>query len=59
MEDISVIYVNLGNVFIKKEMFEEAKKWCKEGWRLAKVKNDDESLKEAKLCLDEVNKVLP
>lgn len=40
-------------------MFEEAKKWCKEGWRLAKVKNDDESLKEAKLCLDEVNKVLP
>ena len=59
IEDISVIYINLGNVYIKKNMFEEAKKWCKEGWRIAKSNNVDESLKEANLCLDEVNKVLP
>ncbi|XP_008212523.1 tetratricopeptide repeat protein 19 homolog, mitochondrial [Nasonia vitripennis] len=58
MEDIASIHVNLGNVYLKKGLLDEAKKCCAKGWKLSKDKNNYESLDEAKACLDEVNKLL-
>ncbi|XP_058804758.1 tetratricopeptide repeat protein 19 homolog, mitochondrial [Phymastichus coffea] len=58
MEDLSSIHINLGNVYIKKGLLDEAKKCCTTGWRLSKSKKNLETLEEAKTCLDEVNKLL-
>ena len=58
MEDLSSIHVNLGNVYIKKGLLDEAKRCCTVGWKLSKSQNNMESLQEAKTCLDEVNKLL-
>ncbi|GLG99763.1 Tetratricopeptide repeat protein 19 homolog, mitochondrial [Gryllus bimaculatus] len=54
MEEAAAVYVNLGTVYMKRKMFEEAKQACKEGWRNAKQKNDKETLEEANLCLEEL-----
>lgn len=58
MEDISSIHINLGNVYIKKGLLDEAKRWCSTGWKTSKRKQNNETLEEAKACLDEVNKLL-
>lgn len=58
MEDLASIYVNLGNIFIKKGLFEEAKKSCAKGWKLSKSRKNDETLNESKACLDEVEKLM-
>ena len=58
MEDLPAIYINLGNVYIKKGLLDEAKRLCTKGWKISKSSNNYESLDEAKTCLDEVNKLL-
>ncbi|XP_015510846.1 tetratricopeptide repeat protein 19 homolog, mitochondrial isoform X1 [Neodiprion lecontei] len=58
MEELGSIHVNLGNVFIKKGLYDAAKKSCQEGWRLSKSRKNKESLVEANDCLDEINKLL-
>lgn len=58
MEELATIHVNLGNVFIKRGMFDAAKKSCQEGWNLSKRRNNQESLVEANDCLEEINKLL-
>lgn len=58
MEDLSSIYTNLGNVYIKKGLLDEAKKSCSRGWRLSKDKKNYETMEEAKACLDEIKKLL-
>ncbi|KAL7287847.1 hypothetical protein TKK_0017916 [Trichogramma kaykai] len=57
MESLASIYVNLGNVQLKKGLLDEAKRCCAKGWRLAKKLKDQESVEEAKTCLDEVEKL--
>ncbi|KAK9510676.1 hypothetical protein O3M35_005412 [Rhynocoris fuscipes] len=58
MEDLSSVYVNLGNMYLQKRMFDEAKKYCKEGWQNAKRHKNSDGLQEATLCLDELNKAM-
>ncbi|XP_023248347.1 tetratricopeptide repeat protein 19 homolog, mitochondrial-like [Copidosoma floridanum] len=58
MDDIASIHVNLGNVYIKKGLLDEAKKSCLKGWKLSKKTKNDESMGEAKLCLEEIKKLL-
>lgn len=57
MEDLGAIHVNLGNVFIKKGLYEEAEKSCHKGWKLSKKNDDRECLAEASDCLDEIKKI--
>lgn len=56
MEDFSSVYVNLGNIYIQKEMYNEAKKSCEEGMKNAKRHKNEEGLKEANVCLAELKK---
>jgi len=56
MEDFSSVYVNLGNIYIQKEMYKEAEKSCVEGMKNAKRHKNEEGLKEATLCLEELKK---
>jgi tetratricopeptide repeat protein 19 len=58
VEEISSIHVNLGNVYMKKGLLNEAKQSCMKGWKLSKKKKNNELLEEANLCLQEVNKLL-
>ncbi|KAG8034526.1 hypothetical protein G9C98_007602 [Cotesia typhae] len=57
-QELSSVYVNLGNVYLKKSLYNQAKMACFEGLKRAK-KNDDEACQEqANSCLDEVKKYL-
>ncbi|XP_022198074.2 tetratricopeptide repeat protein 19 homolog, mitochondrial isoform X2 [Nilaparvata lugens] len=57
MEDFSSVYVNLGNIYLKKGLYEEAKKFCSEGYKNAKRHHNPEGLKEAEICLEEIKKI--
>ncbi|XP_014275256.1 tetratricopeptide repeat protein 19 homolog, mitochondrial [Halyomorpha halys] len=58
MEDFSSVYVNLGNIYMQQKMFDEAKKYCKEGWQNANRHKNNEGIQEATLCLKELSKIM-
>ncbi|XP_076381750.1 tetratricopeptide repeat domain 19 [Megalopta genalis] len=58
MLDIGSIYVNLGNVYLEKGLYEEAKKSCKEGKRLAKEQNHKNSVDVAEECLERIKNMM-
>ncbi|KAL2735098.1 hypothetical protein V1477_013354 [Vespula maculifrons] len=58
MIHIASVHINLGNVYLKKGLYLNAKKACYEGQRIAKNKEDEESLVEANKCLDDIKKLL-
>ncbi|XP_078040145.1 tetratricopeptide repeat domain 19 [Augochlora pura] len=58
MLDIGSIYVNLGNAYIAKGLYQEAKKNCKEGKRLAKEQNHKNSVDVAEKCLERIKKMM-
>ena len=55
--DLSPIYINLGYSYMKKGLYEEAKKSCNEGHITARVHTNEESLNEANVCLKEIKKL--
>lgn len=54
MVDLGSIYVNLGNALIAKGLYKEAEKRCSEGERIAKARDDKDSVNEAKKCLKQI-----
>ncbi|XP_070156385.1 tetratricopeptide repeat protein 19 homolog, mitochondrial isoform X1 [Polyergus mexicanus] len=58
MADLGLIYVNLGNVFLKKGLYAEAKMSCQQGRMIAKNRNDNDSLLKANECLKTVKQLL-
>ncbi|XP_018371058.1 PREDICTED: tetratricopeptide repeat protein 19 homolog, mitochondrial [Trachymyrmex cornetzi] len=58
MVDLGSIHVNLGSVLLKKGLYDEAKKSCQRGKKIAESKEDNESLLEADECLKEVKRLL-
>ncbi|XP_025073229.1 tetratricopeptide repeat protein 19 homolog, mitochondrial isoform X2 [Pogonomyrmex barbatus] len=58
MVDLGSIHVNLGNVFLKKGLYDEAKKSCQQGKIIAKNRDDNDSLLEANKCLKEIKRLL-
>lgn len=58
MEDFSSVYVNLGNIYMQKEMYEEAQKHCIEGMKNAKRHKNEEGFNEANICLEELKHYL-
>lgn len=58
MDHLSAVHINLGNILLLKGLYEEAKMNCNEGKRLAKDKNDNESMVEAEKCLEKIQNLL-
>lgn len=58
MEDLGAVHVNLGGVYLKKGLYDEAKKFCEEGLKIATNRNNQECLDEANECLQTVKKFL-
>lgn len=58
MVDMAWIHVNLGNVFLKKGLYDEARKSCLKGKKIAKANNDNDSLLQADECLKEIKNLL-
>jgi len=54
MENFSMIYINLGHMYLKLGMLKEAKENCMEGMKNAERHNYNEGKKEAKICLAEI-----
>lgn len=54
MEDFGSVLINLGTVYMKKGMVQEATQVYQEAWRNAKKHNKAEVLKQANSCLDEL-----
>uniref|UniRef100_A0A1B6D5M8 MalT-like TPR region domain-containing protein n=2 Tax=Clastoptera arizonana TaxID=38151 RepID=A0A1B6D5M8_9HEMI len=57
MEELSSVYVNLGTIYMQQKLYVEAKKSCKEGWKNAKRHNNEEGMKEASICLEEMRNI--
>jgi tetratricopeptide repeat protein 19 len=58
MIDLAWIHINLGNVFLKKGLYNEAKKSCLKGKKIAKARDDNNSLLKANECLKEIKMLL-
>jgi len=54
MEDFGSVLINLGTVYMKKGMVQEATQVYQEAWRNAKKHKNSEVLKQANSCLDEL-----
>lgn len=54
MEDFGSILINLGTMYVKKGMVEEAKQIYQDAWKNAKKHNNVQVLKEASSCIDEL-----
>ncbi|XP_023711050.1 tetratricopeptide repeat protein 19 homolog, mitochondrial isoform X2 [Cryptotermes secundus] len=54
MEDFGSVLINLGTMYAKKGMMEEAKQLYQDAWKNAKEHNNAQVLKEASSCLDEL-----
>lgn len=55
--DLSPLHINLGFTYIKQELYAEARKSCKEGQTLARIQENEEAVKEAIICLEEIKKL--
>lgn len=58
METFSSVYINLGNIYIKQGMLEEAEKHCIEGMKNAKRHHYEEGKQEANHCLAEIKSIM-
>lgn len=58
MNYFDVIHINIGNVFLRKGLYNEAKKSCQKGKKIAKERNNGDALEEADECLKEVKRLL-
>lgn len=58
MEEIGSIYANLGIVFMKQGLLEEAKSACGKAWKLGNGNKNHEIESQATYCLNELKKVL-
>ncbi|KAI4488817.1 hypothetical protein M0802_011242 [Mischocyttarus mexicanus] len=52
------VHVNLGDVYLRKGLYSEAKKACTNGRIIATKREDDESLVEANKCLADIEKLM-
>jgi len=54
MKNFSMIYINLGQIYLELGMLKEAEENCMEGMKNAERHNHNEGKKEAEICLAEI-----
>ncbi|XP_022173735.1 tetratricopeptide repeat protein 19 homolog, mitochondrial-like [Myzus persicae] len=54
MDNFSMIYINLGHIYLEQGLLKEAEKNCMEGMKNATRHNYNEGKKEAEICLAEI-----
>jgi tetratricopeptide repeat protein 19, mitochondrial len=57
IEDLSPYQINLGMLYIKRKMLENALSSCSQGWKFAKKYDNKDALHAAEKCLEEINKL--
>lgn len=57
LDNMGTTYVNIGRVYLKKQMYEHARKSCGYAWRLGVLSKDKEVKEEAESCLNEIKRV--
>ncbi|XP_060859972.1 tetratricopeptide repeat protein 19 homolog, mitochondrial-like [Metopolophium dirhodum] len=58
MEILSMVYINLGNIYLKQGMLKEAEKNCMEGMKNAKRHRYNEGKEEAEICLSAIKNAM-
>lgn len=58
MNELGVMYVNLGRVYIKKKMLDDARKNCGFGWKLGAKEQNEDIKKEAELCIKQIKSIV-
>ncbi|CAK1584509.1 unnamed protein product [Parnassius mnemosyne] len=54
MKELGAIYVNLGRIYMKKNLLDKARKSCGQGWKLGVTSKNNEIKHEAELCIQEI-----
>ncbi|KAJ0174125.1 hypothetical protein K1T71_010271 [Dendrolimus kikuchii] len=57
MNELGAMYVNLGRVYLRKNMLNEARKNCGFGWKLGVLEQNDDIKKEAELCIKQIKSI--
>lgn len=57
MHELGAMYVNLGRIYIKKNLIEKARKSCGQGWKLSVLAKNNEIKHEAELCINEIKNI--
>nr|CAD7432418.1 unnamed protein product [Timema monikensis] len=57
-QHLAAVYVNMGSLYLQKQMVDEAKRSCELGWSSANKHGDKEAMDEASLCLQEVKRLM-
>ncbi|XP_049877001.1 tetratricopeptide repeat protein 19 homolog, mitochondrial [Pectinophora gossypiella] len=55
MDDLGTMYINLGRVYLKKNLLDQARKCCGYGWRLGFTAKKDDIKQEAEACIKQIN----
>lgn len=58
MKDLASIYINLGQLYLLREMYDESKTSCMKGLKLAQKNEDEVGIFEAKQCLNNIKELL-
>ncbi|XP_044743389.1 tetratricopeptide repeat protein 19, mitochondrial-like [Chrysoperla carnea] len=52
--ELALSYVLLGNIYLKKELIQEAKRWCEEGAKLSLQQRNIRGQQASRVCLDKI-----
>lgn len=56
MLEVGVLQANLGLLYLRQGLVSQAKEICALAWRMGKKNSDDDTLKQADYCLEEIKK---
>lgn len=58
MDELAMVLINFGHVYLKLRMMDKAREYCEEGLKNAKRHRNEEGIREGKECLEEVGRAL-
>uniref|UniRef100_A0A8D8LWB6 Tetratricopeptide repeat protein 19 homolog, mitochondrial n=1 Tax=Cacopsylla melanoneura TaxID=428564 RepID=A0A8D8LWB6_9HEMI len=59
MDELAMILINFGHVYLKLKMLDKAREYCEEGLKNAKRHKNGEGIREGKECLEELGRAIP
>ncbi|KAI5705328.1 hypothetical protein M8J75_013925 [Diaphorina citri] len=59
MDELAMILINFGHVYMKLKMLDKAREYCEEGLKNAKRHKNEEGMREGKVCLEELGRAIP